>query len=79
MEDLSKIPGAVKGILIRKDKRIRELQEKLKSLRKKNSVIIDHFRESTDALLEKIKQLETAPNGTRPQTANILSRIGILI
>jgi septation ring formation regulator EzrA len=56
-----------------------ELTNKIEQLEKEEEEIIENFQVSTNVLLEKIKDLEAANLGSRPQTALILKKLGILI
>jgi len=75
MEEISN-KGGIQALFIKKDKRIRVLKDKLKELIKEKANLVDNFRASTDALLERVKELESVSLGTRPQTATILKKIG---
>ena len=55
---------------------IESLQIKVDQLEKEKEDIIDNFQISTNVLLEKIKDLEAAAQGSRPQTAMILKKLG---
>ena len=71
------ISKEVQELLNKKDARIRELEDKVKATEKERDDMIDNFQTSTEVLLERIKELESISLGARPQTANILQRIGI--
>eukprot|EP00826_Nyctotherus_ovalis_P045087 TRINITY_DN493_c0_g1_i2.p1 TRINITY_DN493_c0_g1~~TRINITY_DN493_c0_g1_i2.p1 ORF type:complete len:292 (-),score=92.36 TRINITY_DN493_c0_g1_i2:92-967(-) len=71
-------PTEIQKLLLKKDQQIKELEEKIAIAQQENQSIIDNFQTSTDVLLERIKELEATSIGDRPQTANILARIGTL-
>lgn len=52
------------------------LKEKLEEAETEKTEMIENFRVSSSVLLERIKELESVNLGARPQTANILKRIG---
>lgn len=69
-------PKDLQDLVKAKDARIRELEGKLAAVEREKDEIIDNFQTSTEVLLERIKELEAASFGARPQTANVLERIG---
>jgi len=73
------LPKEIQDLIDRKDARIKELETKVAALEKEKEDIVDNFQTSTEVLLERIKDLETSALGARPQTANILARIGIFL
>jgi hypothetical protein len=56
---------------------INDLTQRVAQIEKEKEEIIDNFQVSTNVLLEKIKDLEAANLGSRPQTALILKKLGI--
>ena len=70
------IPKEMQELINKKDAKIKELEEKVETLEKEKDEIIDNFQISTEVLVERIKELESASLGARPQTASILKRIG---
>lgn len=65
----------LQAILAAKDQEVQKLTVKFEELEKEKEDIIDNFQESTEVLMERIKELEAVSLGARPQTANILKRI----
>ncbi len=47
------------------------------ALEKEKEDMAENFQSGSNVLLERIKELESSTLGARPQTANILERIGI--
>ena len=76
MASISLLPKEIQEFINKKDARIKELEEKLAATEKEKDEIVDNFHVTTGALLERIKDLESISLGARPQTANILNRIG---
>ncbi len=72
------LPVEIQELIAKKDQRIRELEAKVAALEKEKEDIVDNFQTSTEVLLERIKELESVSLGARPQTANILARIGTI-
>ena len=70
------LPKEIQELIAKKDQRIKELEEKVTALEKEKDDIVDNFQTSTEVLLDRIKELEAVSLGARPQTANILQRIG---
>ena len=77
MTSASHFSKEIQELITKKDIEIKDLEEKIAAAQKENQSIIDNFQTSTEILLERIKELETTSIGARPQTANILARIGI--
>lgn len=71
------LPQEVQDLIKRKDERIRELEERMAALEKEKEDMAENFQSGSNVLLERIKELESSTLGARPQTANILERIGI--
>ena len=59
-------------IITYKNIQISQLKSYIASLEKEKEDLISNFKQTTDTLIEKIKQLEYNTLGTRPQTAYIL-------
>ena len=68
----------VQEMVEKRDVRIKELEKRVAELEKEKDEIVDNFQVSTEVLVERIKELESVSLGARPQTANILKRIGII-
>ena len=64
-----------KDIIDYKDKQIQKLKAYIQSLEREKEDIIENFKNTTNILLEKIKQKEFEDYGIRPETAKIVENI----
>lgn len=64
-----------KSILDFKNSQIKKYKQYIGSLEKEKNDLIENFKETTNVLLEKIKELEEKNYGERPQTAMIMDGI----
>ena len=77
MEDLVDIDKCSKSDLVSiANNKFHELTFKIKELRVSKEELMENFTMSTHVLLERLKELESVSIGQRPQTANILKKLG---
>lgn len=62
-------------VITQKDGEIERLNSEIEMLRNEQEAMVESFRISTDLLLERLKDLETANFGQRPVTAQVLGNI----
>jgi len=67
-----------KGKISYLEKKVEELSHQIEIMEREKEEIIENFQISTNVLLDKIKDLESASIGSRPQTSMILKKLGIL-
>ena len=63
----------LKRQLKEKDDIIRELEDVIEYMKKEKDEMIDHFKISTNILIERMKHEEEKRTGIRPQTAQLLN------